>query len=111
MSVVLKIFLNKTIIVGRFSTEGSFSGALFFYILLQVFHIQLKGVDALFGDLANRLRIVVLELFDHFQIPGFFQLLNLHAEVARCSAGLFPDKGKFRFFYADEERHYGQAQL
>ena len=70
---------------------------------LQVFYIFVKRNDSGRGNPARSLRIIVFELFDNFNIAGFFELINLHTEVTRRGIGFFFYKSELRLLYTYKE--------
>jgi len=74
-------------------------------------YIAFKGLLASSSDLAEGLRVVITKLLDDFNIPGFFQLIDLHTEVSRRGICPFFQQGKFRFLFAHQYRHHCQPEL
>lgn len=60
---------------------------------------------------ADRLRIVVVELFVYLDVTGFTELVDLNTEIAGSGICFFPDECEFRFLLLHEQADHGKPEL
>ena len=96
----------------RYPPASIFQKSLFrIKISLQISVKRLERDHSIRGHPANRERIIVLVRFFHLDVARFLEFANLHAQVARRSAGFFFQNTELRLARHHEVRHDRKTQL
>ncbi len=77
-------------------------------VRLQIVYIFFKSLDTYRCYFTDGLRIIVFKLLHHFNISCFFQLVDLHTEIARRCVGLLFNESELSFFQSNKKRYYSK---
>ena len=100
--------MSEAFSVGSEDLFSVFSG---WNVAAEGFDVGGESVASPVGDAADRLRHLSLEPLGHFDVPGLLQLVELHAQVARCRSRLGFQVDEVCTVSTDQDGHDRQAKL